>query len=97
MKAIKFSTLLLSVALLLGVGITTVSADAKTVKSEKLTLNMDGKVYDSQKNCKCEKCECGMKKGPKAAMKCGDGKCGDAKKTSPKKMMKCGAGKCGSN
>ena len=110
MRILKLSAFILAAVLLLGLGATTVSADTKSAKSEKFTLNIDGKVCNTQANCKCEKCECakdksdctcvkcqcGMKKGSKAVMKCGPGKCGAAN-TPPKAVMKCGAGKCGGN
>ena len=107
MKTLKLSAFILAAILFIGFGATTLSASEKSVQSEKLTLNIDGNVCDSQKNCKCEKCECGKegevksvctcqkcecgKSSPKQAMKCG------AANTPPNKVMKCGAGKCGSN
>ncbi|MCW8894618.1 hypothetical protein [Sulfurimonas sp.] len=110
MRILKLSTFILVAALLMGFGVTTASAETESVKSEKFTLNIDGKVCNFDGNCKCEKCdcskdkssctctkcECGMKKSAKAVMKCGAGKCGAAN-TPPNTVMKCGAGKCGSN
>lgn len=112
MKTLKLSAFILAAVLFMGFGATTLSASEKSVQSEKLTLTIDGKVCNTQTNCKCQKCECGKegevknvctcqkcecgKSAPKQVMKCGAGKCGAAN-TPPNTVMKCGAGKCGAS
>ena len=107
MKVLKLSALILSVALFLGLGSTTLSAKCgagKCGSEMKAPKTCTDKNCGTDKTCHCEKdggtCKCEAK-GDKKAMKCGAGKCGVEKapakkcggdKKSPPK--KCGAGKC---
>lgn len=90
MKKFNLSALLLGAGLLMAMGVTTLSADAK----DKTCTSCVGEKKASKAAEKCGAGKCGAdKKAPKAAEKCGAGKCGDDKK-APKAAEKCGAGKC---
>jgi hypothetical protein len=89
MKSFKFSALLLSAALFLSVGTTTVSAEGMKCGAGKCGTAMVGspKVCNTQANCKCEVCNCAKESKVCTCEKC---ECGSGSKKASNTAMKCG-------